>query len=714
MDCGPTCIRMISKYYGGNSDIALIREQSYITKQGVNMLGLIEAAEKIGFRSLPVKIPIYKLRKEQPLPCILHWDQNHFVVLYKIDRDNCYIADPENGKMKLSHNEFAAHWLGANDEGIALLLEPTQTFYKVEKGNEKIRGYRFLLDYAKPYRKYFIQVLISMLVASMLMLIAPFLTQLLVDKGISRRDFSLVKLILVFQIMIFLASSAVELLRGWLLLHINTRINISIISDFLIKLMKLPISFFDTKQVGDIRQRVSDHHRIQGFLTNTALVTIFSMVNMVVYSGVLLYYSVPIFICFLTLSLLSVGWIVLFLKQRKKLDYLRFKQQSANENQMFELITGMQDIKLNNCERNKRWKWEKLQAKMFKVNIKTLYVGQKQDFGAQSLNQLKNILVSFFAASEVINGSMTLGMMLSVSFIIGQLQNPIQTIITFIQAAQDAQISLERLNEIHIKKDERSEHNTKVVENINEHDIIVKNLSYQYTGSNSPFVLKNVNFTIFNGKTTAIVGMSGSGKTTLMKLLLQYYEPTQGAVYVGDTNLQAICPLSWRAQCGVVQQEGYIFDDTIKGNIAASDEIVDEVRLNHAIDIANLRDFIDELPLGINTKIGISGNGISSGQRQRVLIARAVYKKPSFLLLDEATSSLDANNESKIYENFSTLFKGKTVLVIAHRLSTIKNADQIVVLDKGEVYEVGNHDTLLLKNGKYAELVENQMSYKYA
>ncbi len=563
-----------------------------------------------------------------------------------------------------------------------------------------------------------------MLVGTGMALIFPFLTQSLVDRGIVEQNIGFVEMILVSQLALFAGSFSIELIRNWLMLHMNSRINISMISDFLAKLMRLPIRFFDTKHIGDIKQRIGDHSRVQSFLTGSALATFFSMINLVVFTIVLAIYSLKILLVFLLFSCLGVLWITFFLKRRKQLDYIRFQRLSANENMLFELITGMQEIKLNNCETVRRWNWERLQAKLFDLNIKSLALGQTQQIGSTFFNQLKNILISYLSAREVIRGNMTLGMMMSVSYIVGQINSPIQLLLGFIQSAQDAKISLDRLSEIHEKDDEdlnvdsaNSERNIRVSPNNNHSDsdtpnegILLKDVSFQYEGTGTNYALKNINLHIPKGKTTAIVGMSGSGKTTLIKLLLKFYEPTRGHIMVDKTTtLEDIGSFDWRSRCGSVMQDGYIFSDTIANNISLSDDEVNHQKLHDAITVANIKDFIEDLPMGYHTQIGLSGNGISAGQKQRILIARAVYKNPDYLFFDEATNMLDANNESVIVNNLSDFFLGKTVVVIAHRLSTVKNADLIVVMENSQIVESGTHQALIKQRGKYYELVKNQL-----
>ena len=715
MDCGPTCVKMLAKHYGKSYDLDFLRSRSYLTREGVSLLGISECAENIGFRSVAVKVPAQKLIDDAPLPCILHWNQNHFVILYKVKTNTFYVADPAHGLVKLDKETFLKSWQGTNNEGIALLLEPTEDFYcdktDIDVNANNRKGFRFLFAYLNPYRKYIVQLLFSMLIGSMLSLIFPFLTQSLVDYGINHRNVDFVTLILISQLVLFGGSMAIEMIRSWLMLHMNSRINISIISDFLIKLMKLPIGYFDTKLIGDIKQRIGDHQRIQNFMTGTTLSTIFSFVNLIIFTFVLGFYSMKILLVFIILSVLGIVWILLFLKKRKELDYKRFQRSSDNENVLFEMITGMQEIKLNNCETPKRWGWERVQAKLFKLNIQSLALGQYQQIGSQIFNQLKNIFISYISAREVMYANMTLGMMMSVSYIVGQMNSPVEHILGFVQSAQDAKISLDRLGEIHNKPNEDAidPGEFTVIDEAVKADLVLENVSYQYQGQHSPFVLKDINLTIPQGKVTAIVGTSGSGKTTLLKLLLKFYDPVSGTISLGATNLKEISPTWLRSKCGTVMQEGYVFSDTIANNISVSDEKANQDKLRHSVMVANIKEFIDELPLSYNTKIGNTGSGISAGQKQRLLIARAVYKDPDYLFFDEATSALDANNERVIMENLNQFFKGKTVVVIAHRLSTVKNADQIVVLDHGKIAELGTHANLVARKGKYYELVRNQL-----
>ena len=713
-DCGPTCLRIIAKHYKKVIPLQTIRNLSETTREGSSLYGLSDAAEKMGFKTLGVKVDFQTLKEEVPLPCIVHWNKVHFVVVYKIDKSKVYISDPSYGLITYSHQDFIKSWIGNNadeetEEGIALLLETTPKFNtnSWEEEIENKRGLGFLFQYLFRYKSLLVQLILGLVAGSLLTLIFPFLTQSIVDVGIQNQDINFIYLVLFAQIMLFLGQMGIEVIRGWILLHLSTRINISLVSDFFIKLMNLPIGYFDTRMTGDIMQRINDHSRIENLLTNTSLNTLFSMINLIVFSLVLVYYDWRIFMIFLVGSSIYLIWILFFLKKRRELDYKRFSQMSDEQSKVVELINGMQDIKLNNAEKQKRWGWEFVQVKLFKIGMKSLALEQSQGVGSNFINQLKDILITVTSASLVIKGDIKLGMMLSIQYIIGQLNGPLTQLVSFIQQAQDAKISLERLAEIHDKEDEEPLGEQKIFY-IPKGDIHVRDLEFRYTGSLEP-VLKGLDFTIPHQKISAIVGASGSGKTTLMKLLMKFYEPDKGEIKVGNTNLKNIAQHSWRNACGVVMQEGYVFNDTIAQNIAVGQDFVDREKLEKAVETANIREFIESLPLSYNTKIGNEGVGMSGGQKQRLMIARAVYKNPDFIFFDEATSSLDANNEKTIMENLDEFFKGKTAVIIAHRLSTVKNADQILVMDDGKIIERGNHKELIALKGAYYNLVKNQL-----
>ena len=713
-DCGATCLKIIAKHYKKTIHIQALREYSETTREGSNLLFLSDAAEKVGFRTLGVKLNLERLN-EAPLPCILHWNKEHFVVLYKIKKGSYFISDPGFGLIQYKQEDFIKFWIGNNanettEEGIALLLEPTPKFFQsdfdtVEKNG---LGFGLLSQYVLRYKSFLIQLSFGLLASSLLQLIFPFLTQSIVDVGIQNQNIHFIYLILFAQLFLFAGRTGLELIRGWILLHLSTRINISLISDFFIKLMNLPISFFDVRMTGDIMQRINDHHRIERILTTSSLDVFFSVINMFIMGGVLAYYNLQIFFVFFAGSLFYFGWIMLFLKRREELDYKRFSEVSQEQSKVMELINGMQEIKLHNAEKQKRWGWEYVQARLFRVSIKGLVLEQTQTIGSSVINELKNIFIIFLSAKLVIDGSITLGMMLAITSIVGSLNGPITQLISFVREVQDAKISLARLSEIHNKEDESQQEIYQTNEVPRNCNIEIKNLSYRYLGSDIP-VLENLNLTIPANKITAVVGVSGSGKTTLMKVLLKFYEPDKGEINLGNTQLKNIAQRSWRANIGAVMQEGFIFNDTIANNIAVGVDIINKERLVYATDVANIKDYVSGLPLGYNTKIGSEGIGMSTGQKQRLLIARAVYKNPEMLFFDEATSALDANNEKAIMEKLDIFFKDKTVVVIAHRLSTVMNADQIVVLDKGKIIEIGSHSALVEQKGNYFELVRNQL-----
>ena len=718
MDCGPASLVMIAQHYGRHYTLDHLRERCFLARDGVSLLGISKAAEEIGFRTVGGRLTFKKLTEKVLLPCIVHWNQEHFVVVYALRKQRkgytVFVADPGKGLMTYSREEFCEHWISTRtngeEKGIALLMEPTQLFYEREGDQLPSENrIRFLWKYLLRYRRFFGQLILGLLIGSLLQLVFPFLTQAIVDAGIQGKDIGFVWLVLLAEMMLLFSRTTIDFIRRKILLHISTRINVSLISDFFIKLMKLPMKFFDTKLTGDLLQRIEDHRRIENFLTNQTISIIFSAFTFVIFSVVLFIYHIPIFLVFLAGSILYGIWIRVFLKKRRQLDYKMFEQLGINRNVVYQLITGMQEIKLQGCEQRKRWEWEDVQADLFDVNMQALNLSQNQEAGGIFINELKNVLVTALAATAVINGNLTLGMMLSIQYIIGQLNSPVEQLMNFIYQWQDVSISLDRMNEIHTQQNEEdADRHVKALPE-NNTNIHIHDLCFKYDGARPDYVLEGIDLHIPQGKVTAIVGASGSGKTTLVKLLLGFYAPNEGEIRIGDENLSTFNLSWWRTQCGAVMQEGYLFSDTIARNIAISDDEIDLDRLRQAARVANIAEYVEKLPLGYNTKIGQDGQGVSQGQRQRILIARVVYKNPRFIFLDEATNSLDANNERAIVENLSTFYKGKTVIVVAHRLSTVKHADQIVVLDGGKIAETGTHAGLTARHGKYYELVKNQL-----
>lgn len=719
MQCGVACLKMICEYYGRTYSFDFLNHYCFATTEGVSLLGISEAAGKLGLHTLAGRVVLKQLA-EAPLPCILHWNQNHFVVLYKVKKNRTfYIADPGKGLLTYTQEEMEEHWVSTRsngeEKGIALFLEKTPSFGETtredvaENGVKERHSFYFLFGYIRKYHQYFGQILLGLLTGCVLQLIFPFLTQSIVDVGITQKNLSFIWLVLLGQLALTVGRTAIDFIRRWILLHIGMRINISLVSDFFIKLLKLPMTFFDTKLMGDLMQRMNDHQRVEDFLTNQTLSVMFSFLSFIVLGAVLLWYNGLIFIMFLAGSILYGVWMGVFLRQRKLLDYLLFEEQAENNNKTYEFITSIQEIKLQNCEQRRRWEWEDVQADLFGVQMKSLRLKQSQEAGCLFINEVKNMLITVMAATAVIHGNMTLGMMLAVQYITGQLNAPVEQLMGFIYSLQDVKISLERINEIHTMQDEATGRRNTASFPTTDRSLRLFHVSFKYDPHALKETLSEVGFTIPSGKVTAIVGTSGSGKTTLIKLMLGYYPVSSGRITVGGVDINDLDLKWWRRQCGVVMQEGVIFSESIARNIAVDDGEIDRERLLRAVEIAHIKDYILQLPLKFNTKIGRDGIGLSRGQQQRILIARAVYKDPAFIFLDEATNSLDANNERAIVDDLNTFYKGRTVIVVAHRLSTVRNADNIIVIDRGHIVETGNHTTLIEKKGAYYRLVKNQL-----
>lgn len=710
-DSGPTCLRIIAKFYGLSISMQKLRSLCHANQSQVTILDISTAAENIGFRTSGSKLTLDQLM-EVTLPCILLFGHGNFVVLYKIKKRKFFISDPARGLLEFSESDLIEQWLsgtGTNVQvGGSLLIEPTPVFYQLQENEEKL-NWRYFITYFSRYRQLVLQLFASLVVSTILSLITPLLAQSMIDIGVNTRNINFVYLVLIAQIMLFVGSVSVDFIRSWVLLHMSTRVNIFILTDFLIKLMKLPVKFFETKTIGDIMQRVYDQNQLQHFLTGPTLNTFFSIFNLIVFTIVLAFYSSTILVVSVTGTLLYTGWILLFLKSKRSINYRQFDNSSQNQNAIVEIVSGMKDIKINNCEQRKRWNWGNLQAIQFKLHVKNLTLSQYQQAGSMFINQAKNILIIFLSVKEVIEGQMTLGGLVAIQYIVGQASSPIDQLLSFIQSYQDAKISLERISEIHELKDEESVENKFILTFPTNKSIEISNLTFSYLPNGNEPVLDNISFNIPQGKTTAIVGMSGSGKTTILKLLLRFVNPEKGEIKIGNIQLERINFKVWRNKCGTVLQDGYIFTDTVENNISLSDEHPDPEKLQRAIEIANLQDFINELPLGVNTRIGSGGSGISQGQKQRILIARAIYKDPDYIFFDEATSALDANNEFTIMKNLQVFFKNRTVVVVAHRLSTVRNADNIILLNKGRIIEEGDHNTLIAIKGQYYELVKNQL-----
>ena len=708
MQCGAACLVSICSYYGMQVPLHRAEELCGGSRRGVSLYGLSEAATSLGFRTQAGKFDM-NLLKRLILPCILHWDSNHFVILYKVAKGKFSIADPGKGYITYTEDEFRQHWLTINsggfERGVALMLSPDTTLISKDPSIKHHHSLSRLFRHFSKYRYNLTQVLVILILSCIFQLIMPFLAQSIVDVGISKREINIIWLILVGEFTIITAQTVTDFCRRWLLMHISMRVNLSLVSDFLAKLLRMPMRFFDVKLVGDILQRIGDHSRVQSFLTGQTLNFLFSIVSILIFGVILFVFDHWIFLIFLIWSIIVCGWISIFLHRRKILDYEVFDRQGLNQDITFEFISNLQEIKLQDCSQRKRWEWEDSQASLFHTRMKAMKLQQTQEGGSIFINELKNIVITVISAQAVINGNISLGAMLAIQYIIGQLNSPVESLMSFIYSLQDVKISLDRINEIHDIEDEER----KDTKPINPDDIYIKDVDFKYDNNSRNKALDNVNIKIHHGKINAIVGASGSGKTTLVKLLLAYYKPTAGEIKIGDTDLQEISVKEWRKRCGVVVQDGVIFSDTIARNIASADGDIDIDRLIYAAETANILDFILSLPMKFDTFIGRRGVGLSQGQKQRILIARAVYRNPEYIFFDEATNSLDTRNEREIVDKLRSFYSGKTVVIVAHRLSTVKEADNIIVLDHGTVVEQGSHNELVAKTGTYYQLIRNQL-----
>lgn len=709
-DCGPTCLRMILRHYGREYSINTLRQYCEVNKNGVNLLGIKAAAEKLGLDTLAARMSFDDVKQQPALPFIVHWKKNHFVVVYKIKHNSIYIADPNLGRVKMSQQLFLEHWLSGQETGIVLYLVPGDEQAQVPE-EAVTRGNRLLdmFSYLRSQRSLILQLLLGLFLSAGFEILMPFLSKEIIDTGVKAKDMDFIVLILLSQVTILVAKSVVEFIRSWMLLYISSRVNLTILISFVIKFLKLPLSFVEVRKPGDILQRINDHGRIENFITSNTFTTIFSLFNLLALGILLSYFNFRIFFVFALSSIIYFCWITIFLKKRRLIDKSRFEVTSATQSKVVQLIDGFQEIKISNSDEVKRWEWESLMAREFRVRVKSLTLTQYQQTGSLIITEGRNLLITFMGAAMVIKGELSIGTLFAVQFIVGQLIAPVESLIAFFQAMQDAKMSLERLQEINEMEDEEPETaGVKQQVSVLPGDIRVKDLSFRYPGTGSAFVLQNLNLIIPKGKVTAIVGLSGSGKTTLLKLLLKLHAPSKGIILAGDCSIGEISNYSWRNICGTVLQDGFIFSDTIARNIALGSDSIDDDRMQQAIRCANIEEFIHALPLGLETEIGNGAKGISQGQKQRILIARAVYKDPQILLFDEATNALDANNEQTIMHNLQQFFNNKTVVIVAHRLSTVRDADKIIVMENGRIVEEGSHTQLLYNNAAYSRLIKNQ------
>lgn len=711
-DCGPACLSTVANYYGKEFSVSYLAKKCYKKRTGTSLLNLKDSAEELGFECAGINTTFKRLIELNSFPYIIHWNQSHYVVLCSIERDVFCVADPSKGLLNYKKEVFLKCWSGIkNDEtktGIALVLRPTRAFYEQEEVKEEAIKFKSLFSYILPYKSYVLKIFFGLIIAGLISMALPFITQLVVDNGIQNKNLKFVTLLFFAQLMLIISQSFNNFVQNWLLLHITSRISVSLVSNFLDKLMKLRISFFDSKMIGDIIQRINDYERIEIFLTSSLISIITILVTFVIFGSVILKYSFVILLIFFIGSIIYVSWVLLLMKKRAVIDYMKFQETALNYSNIIQIINGIQDIKLNNCEKKKRWEWEKIQIKLHEVTMSGLKLSQTQQIGGNMIDHIKNILISFVSAGFVIDGDLSIGMFFAIQFTVGQLNVPLYQLVGLMQSWQDVKLSLKRINEIYGNEEEEND-SVAEMNLVSGMDIKFDNVSFRYGGANSTLVLNNISCVIPHNQVTAIVGASGSGKTTLLKLILGYYNPSEGEIMLDNESLAYINKGCWRGKCAIVMQESFIFSDTIKGNIGLSDDEPDMNRVIMASKIANIDSFVTSLPMGYETRIGAEGQSLSTGQKQRLLIARAVYKDANYIFLDEATNSLDATNEKGIMSNLNLHFRSKTVLIIAHRLSTVKKADNIIVLNNGRISEMGKHSNLIRKKGYYYTLVKDQL-----
>ncbi|KFF25120.1 peptidase domain-containing ABC transporter [Chryseobacterium vrystaatense] len=708
MDCGPVCIQMISDYYGKKYDLNFLREICNYGKQGVTINSLKGAAEKIGYDAHVIKAGLDEINDLDLFPYILHWGNDHYVILLKFTKKSAVIADPGYGILSVSKEIFKKNWY-KNNKGVAVVLSPAELLESNEPKRTSLFGYTS--KYLKKHKKEILKIAATLLIINTLTFLLPFITQKIFDDGIAHTDKKMIYYLILSQLFIYIGIYLSEIYRNWIAVKLGGNISIEIIYNFFKKLIKLPIHFLETKVVGDYNQRIQDSEKIEAFMTSQSITSIFSMLTIIVYLIVMSIYNFNLFFLYISITLVSVAVSLYFLKKRRLYDYLIFKEKANIQNLTFEILNGITEVKLNGLEDVKLNQWKNYQNLALKLNVDLAKIGQQQYISFSALNQIKNLSITLVSSILVIDGLLSLGELLTISFIVGQLNSPIDQLISFFRDVQDSKLSMERISEIEDQKDEDNEKDANLKEVENENSIIFRNVSFSYNSTDR--VLDNINIEIPENKITAIVGASGSGKTTLIKLILKFYERYSGDIFIKGVNIKNVTSASIRKSIGTVMQDGYLFSDTIEGNIAG-ETIMDNEEEYQALkqmayQLSNAEEFISRLPLRDQTKVGSYGINLSGGQEQRLIIARALFKNPDFLILDEATSALDTKNEKTIHNNLKLFFKNKTVLIIAHRLSTVRNADNIIVMDHGKVIEQGEHRELLDKKNKYYELVKNQL-----